>query len=145
MSQRAQYPPAPAGNESRDFVDHVTNRFAIRHCLLVEPGPLSATVFEIFGLRGSGTCSRTHEHTHTPIGADSMGAIAPTAKVVGAMPESRPHSNFVLAIFGLSEMSKFLHVGARFNSNASDKRCSDFSLKMHAYSAPPDLLVGFKG
>jgi len=33
------------------------------------------------------------------IGADSMGAIAPTQKFVEAIPPSRPHRNFVVSVF----------------------------------------------
>jgi len=36
-------------------------------------------------------------------------------KVVGAMPPSRPHRNFLMSIFLNSKMSQFLHVDVWFN------------------------------
>jgi len=55
----------------------------------------------------------------------------PTSTSCGAMSQSSPHRNFVMTSFSISEMSNFLHVRVWFNPYASDKRCADFSLKMH--------------
>ena len=40
-------------------------------------------------------------------------------KVVGAMPSSRPHRNFVMSVFWNSKMSQFLHVDIWFNPFAN--------------------------
>jgi len=45
-------------------------------------------------------------------------------KVVGAMPPSRPHRNFVITIFWKSKMSHFLHLDVWFNRFANTLRTS---------------------